>query len=687
MSGIRAMTAVRLPDRLPSPDRAAAMIGVDTGGTFTDLIRYGEDGVMRMIKIPSTPTDPAQSFLEGIREISEELANEDIVHGCTVGVNAILERRGARTALVTTAGFADVIEIGRQTRPTLYDLHVRRPTPLVPRDLRFQVDERVSSEGVVLRAPSDADLEAIADEIARSGAESVAVVLLFSFLRPEQEGRVLETLRQRLPEETQISVSSEILPEFREYERTSTTVMNAYIAPVMQTYLGAIDESIPNPVRIMSSSGGSMTISQARRLPVHTLLSGPAGGVVGAFEVARAAGIDRIMTLDMGGTSTDVSLCEGEIQRTSEGAIGGLPVRVPMVDIHTVGAGGGSLASFDAGGALAVGPQSAGSVPGPAAYGRGGGATVTDANITLGRLPADRPLAGRLQLDGNAARDAFQSIGETHAMGAEDLAGGVVRVANANMKRALRVVSLERGHDPRDFTLVAFGGAGPLHACELADGLGMTRVLVPRYPGVLSALGMLMADVTRDYARTVLLSTGDSSPDSLSQLLADMETAARLDLQAADLSDSSAVFTAWADMRYVGQGYELSIPFDAADGLSLPDRFHAMHQRRFDHSHAGWPTEIVTLRLRATISVPKPETRVESDDGPDSSHALLGMTRIMLDTGEAMAPVINREALRPGNEISGPAVLTQTDATTWLPPEWGARVDGRLNLIVERIGS
>ena len=549
------------------------MIGVDTGGTFTDLIRYGDDGAMRMIKIPSTPANPAQSFLDGIREISEDSPGEDIVHGCTVGVNAVLERRGARTALVTTTGFADVIEIGRQTRPALYDLHVRRPMPLVPRELRFQVDERVSSEGVVLRAPNEADLEAIADEIANAGVESVAVVLLFSFLRPEQEARVLEALRRRLPAGTQLSVSSEILPEFREYERTATTVLNAYIAPVMQTYLGTINESTPNPVRIMSSAGGSMTIGQARRLPVHTLLSGPAGGVVGAFEVARAAGFDRIMTLDMGGTSTDVSLCKGEIQRTSEGVIGGFPVRVPMVDIHTVGAGGGSLASIDDGGALAVGPQSAGSSPGPAAYGQGGGATVTDANIVLGRLPEDRPLAGRLQLDGNAARIALHAIGLTQDMSAEQLARGVIRVANANMERALRVVSLERGHDPRDFTLVAFGGAGPLHACELADGLGMKRVLVPRYPGVLSALGMLMADVTRDYARTVLLNGADASVESLSQLLADMETASRLDLQSKDSPDSDVAFTAWADMRYVGQGYELSIPFEAADGLSLPYRF------------------------------------------------------------------------------------------------------------------
>ena len=458
------------------------MIGIDTGGTFTDLIHVGADGSVRMIKAPSTPADPAQSFLRGIAELRDGVIDADIVHGCTVGTNAVLELRGARTALVTTRGMADVIEIGRQARNELYSLNVSRPTPLVPRELRFEVDERVTAEGDVLRAPGDAELDALAEAIIATDAKSVAITLLFSFLRPEHERRVAETLRRRLPANIPISLSSDVAPEFREFERTTTTVLNAYVSPVMRSYLSRIDEAVPSAVRIMSSTGGSMTIDQARDFPVQTLLSGPAGGVVGAFEVARAAGFDRIITLDMGGTSTDVSLCDGEIQRTSEGSIGGYPIRVPIVDIHTVGAGGGSLAAVDAGGALAVGPQSAGADPGPAAYGRGGGPTVTDANIVLGRLPADRPLAGRLSLDGGAARSALSGIGQLLSITPEQAALGIARVANANMEQALRVVSLERGHDPRDFTLVAFGGAGPLHACELADGLGIRSVLIPRLP-------------------------------------------------------------------------------------------------------------------------------------------------------------------------------------------------------------
>ena len=448
-----------------------------------------------------------------------ETVDADIVHGCTVGTNAVLELRGARTALVTTRGMADVIEIGRQARNELYSLNVSRPTPLVPRELRFEVDERVTAEGDVLRAPGDAELDELAEAILAAGVDSVAVVLLFSFLRPEHEQTVRGALRRWLPADISISLSSDVVPEFREFERTTTTVLNAYVSPVMRAYLSRIDEAVPSAVRIMSSTGGSMTIDQARDFPVQTLLSGPAGGVVGAFEVARAAGFDRIITLDMGGTSTDVSLCDGEIQRTSEGSIGGYPIRVPIVDIHTVGAGGGSLAAVDAGGALAVGPQSAGADPGPAAYGRGGGPTVTDANIVLGRLPADRPLAGRLSLDGGAARSALSGIGQLLSITPEQAALGIARVANANMEQALRVVSLERGHDPRDFTLVAFGGAGPLHTCELAEGLGIRTVLIPRLPGALSAWGMLNVDITRDYSRTVMLDTADTPESELDRLL------------------------------------------------------------------------------------------------------------------------------------------------------------------------
>ena len=662
------------------------MIGIDTGGTFTDLIHVDADGAVRMIKAPSTPADPAQSFLRGVREISDGATVDDIVHGCTVGTNAVLELRGARTALITTRGMADVIEIGRQARNELYSLNVSRPVPLVPRELRFEVDERVTAEGDVLRAPDDGELDALAEAIIATDAESVAITLLFSFLRPEHERRVAETLRRRLLTNIPISLSSDVAPEFREFERTTTTALNAYVSPVMRSYLSRINEAVPSAVRIMSSTGGSMTIEQARDFPVQTLLSGPAGGVVGAFKVAQAAGFDRIITLDMGGTSTDVSLCDAEIQRTSEGSIGGYPIRVPIVDIHTVGAGGGSLAAVDAGGALTVGPQSAGADPGPAAYGRGGGPTVTDANIVLGRLPADRPLAGRLSLDGGASLAALVGIAEQLDITPEQAALGIARVANANMEQALRVVSLERGHDPRDFTLVAFGGAGPLHACELAEGLGIRTVLIPRLPGALSAWGMLNVDITRDYSRTVMRDLSDTAEPELAPLLAEIEQDAQVDLEAAGLSAIPAIFSASADIRYRGQGYELAIPLESDDGQTLEDRFHVAHQRRFDHSHSDWATELVTLRLRATIPVPRPQLpAAESGGGPDAAHALLGNTTLITDTGEAEAPLYDREALLPNNRINGPAVLAQTDSTTFLPPNWAARVDSHLNLILERV--
>lgn len=662
------------------------MIGIDTGGTFTDVIRVDDDGSIQLIKIPSTPADPAQSFLDGVREIGGDGDHGDeVVHGSTVGTNAVLERRGARTAAITTRGMADVIEIGRQARNDLYSLRVTRPVPLVSRELRFEIDERVTAEGEILKAPSEVELGALSELVAASGAETVAVALLFSFLRPEHEQAVREALRRRLPANFPISLSTEVVPEFREFERTSTTVLNAYVAPVMQSYLSRIDETVESTVRIMSSNGGSMTIGQASSFPVETLLSGPAGGVVGAFEVARAAGFDRIITLDMGGTSTDVSLCDGEVQRTSEGSIGGYPLRVPIVDIHTVGAGGGSLASVDTGGALTVGPESAGADPGPAAYGRGGGPTVTDANIVLGRLPADRPLAGRMSLDGNAALAALTGVAQELGITLQQAAAGVVQIANANMEQALRVVSLERGHDPRDFTLVAFGGAGPLHACELADGLGIGSVLIPRLPGALSAWGMLSVDVTRDYSRTAMRDLSDTSEEEIARLLGDIEQDVRGDLEAVGLSSDQAIFSASADIRYQGQGYELSIPLDTPDGLPLEERFHAAHLRRFDHSHPDWPTEVVTLRLRAAIPTRRPEVEVaDADGGPDASHALLGETTLMADAGEIAAPLYDRDALLVGNLITGPVVLTQTDCTTFVPPGWAGRVDEHLNLILER---
>jgi N-methylhydantoinase A len=655
------------------------VLGVDIGGTFTDFVWARGDGTLVIGKVPSSPQDPSRSFLQGLVELGVP-ADEEIVHGCTVATNAVLERKGARTALVTTQGFADVIEIGRQTRPQLYALHVRRPEPLVPRDLRFEVVERVTAEGVVFIPLDEAVLEQVAKRLEASGAESVAVSLLFSFLHPEHERRVREAIVQAGGPRW-VSLSSEVLPEFREYERTSTTVLNAYVAPVMARYLERLTAELPNPVRIMASSGGSLTVPQAKALPVQTLLSGPAGGVVGAFAVAQAAGFDQVITFDMGGTSTDVSLCPGRIQQAAEAVIEGFPVRVPMADIQTVGAGGGSIAYLDPGGALAVGPESAGADPGPAAYGVGVRPTVTDANIVLGHLPAALPLAGRIALDAEAARCTLASL---NAIGGDVQAAaqGIVRIANANMERALRSVSVERGHDPRDFTLVAFGGAGPLHACELAEAVGIPRVLVPRYPGVLSALGMVLADVVRDYAHTAMLDGADATAERLEELFKPLEEQARADLQEAGFRGGDIMLLRSADLRYRGQGYEITTPL-RDDGLSLFERFHRLHQQRYGHSHPERPVEVVTLRLRAVGRVPSPKLDEADEEGPDASNAVADHTELAEPDGTVRAPLYARERLRPGNRFHGPAVVTQTDATTYVPRGWTARVDRWFNLILE----
>lgn len=659
------------------------MLGVDIGGTFTDFVWARGDGSLMVLKVPSTPEAPANSFLQGITEFGVPPA-EDIVHGCTVATNAVLEGKGARTALVTTEGFADIIEIGRQTRTSLYDLQVSRPTPLVPRELRFQVSERVSAEGDVLRPLETADATALAQRLKETGVEAVAVSLLFSFLYPAHEEAIAQAIRDIDGGPQWVSLSSRVLPEFREYERTSTTVLNAYVAPIMARYLGDLAGSVPNPVRIMASSGGSLTVSQTIEFPAQTLLSGPAGGVVGAFTVAQAAGFDHVITLDMGGTSTDVSLCPGEVQQTTDSNIEGYPVRVPMVDIQTVGAGGGSIAYRDPGGALAVGPESAGADPGPAAYGVGSQPTVTDANVLLGRLPGGIALAGRLALNAEAAERALENLGVTLEMDSQTTAQGVVRIANSNMERALRRVSVERGHDPRDFTLVAFGGAGPLHACELAEASGIPRVLIPRHPGVLSALGMLLADVVRDYAHTTMMNGSDATSERLSELFKPLKEQASHDLREAGFETEETTLVSAVDLRYRGQGYEITVLLDADDGLDLLSRFHVLHQQRYGHSHEDRPVELTTLRLKAIGHVPQPELeKADEEEDVDASAARTGRVDLHGTRGLSSAPLYTRGLLRPGNQFEGPAIVTQLDATTYVPEGWGVRVDGYFNLLLE----
>src|SRR5579864_1992745 len=483
-------------------------IAIDTGGTFTDCI-YWRDGGIRVLKVFSTPHNPGEGVLQALRQIAPD-PGASVRHGTTVGTNALLERKGARAAFVTTAGFEDIIAIGRQARPRLYDWFASPARPLVIEDLRFGVAERTLFDGTQLHRPDPENLARLVEKVREAKAESVAVSLLFSFANPENERLVAAALSSLgVP----VSVSSEILPEFREYERGSTIVVNAYLAPKMSTYLNHLSSSLHSvcphaKLHVMQSSGGIVSASVASEEPVRTILSGPAGGVVGACAVARLAKLDRIITFDMGGTSTDVALVESTngagLRITNEAKITGVPVAVPTLDIYTVGAGGGSLASFDAGGALRVGPESAGADPGPICYGRGARPTVTDANLILGRLDPDFFLGGEVTLDEQRARDVFEDA-KGRLESVEVFADGIIRVAEATMEKALRMISVERGHDPREFTLVSFGGAGPLHACALARSLRIPRVMIPCFPGALSALGIFMADVVREYSKTVML--------------------------------------------------------------------------------------------------------------------------------------------------------------------------------------
>ena len=495
-------------------------VAIDTGGTFTDCV-YLAGGELRVLKVFSTPANPAQAVLDGLARIGAGKPL-DVRHGTTVGTNTMLERTGARVAFVTTAGFEDTIAIGRQTRSKLYDWFVPLPVCLVTRTLRFGVPERVSAEGEILRSPTEEELNILVNQVRGSGAEAIAISLLFSFANPETEQRVEEALScLGLP----ISASHRILPEFREYERASTTVVNAYLAPRMQSYLLSLEQSVTTQhaggrVDVMQSSGGILSARRAAPEPVRTVLSGPAGGVIGACRVAHWAGFERIIGFDMGGTSTDVFLADaGSAPLTRESIVAGVPVSMPMLDIHTAGAGGGSIARFDAGGMLRVGPESAGAEPGPICFGRGTLPTVTDANLLLGRLDQSSFLGGGVHLDRQRAEQIMDEQ-KGPLPTAEEFAAGILRVVETQMEKAIRVISIERGHDPRQFTLVAFGGGGPLHACALARALRIPTVLVPAMPGALSAVGILLADAVRDYSRTVMLpgNATESIEDNFAEL-------------------------------------------------------------------------------------------------------------------------------------------------------------------------
>jgi N-methylhydantoinase A len=653
-----------------------------------------EGGRIRVLKVFSTPDDPSRA----IAEVLEKAGRRDsltLLHGTTVGTNTLLQRKGARVALVTTAGFEDVIEIGRQARPKLYDFFFDRIQPLVPADLRFGVDERTGSDGEILREPSQTDLRDLKDSVLQKKPGAIAVSLLFAFANPKNETLVATALQDLgVP----LSVSHQILPEFREYERTSAVVVNAYLQPVMQRYLESLEaraqtwsglkRGAGSRVFVMHSRGGITALRSAARAPVRAVLSGPAGGVVGAVAMARRSGCERIISFDMGGTSTDVALVDREAHAGGQTEIAGLPVAVPMLDIHTVGAGGGSIARFDAAGALRVGPESAGADPGPICYGRGTLPTVTDANLILGRLQADRFLGGVFTLDLERTRRIVSAWLKKQGckLSLERFAAGVIRVVNATMEKAIRVVSIERGYDPRDFVLVAFGGAGGLHACELAAALDIPRVIVPALPGALSAFGILVSDVVKDYSRTVLWRVLNELPvKQLDQAFSVLGRKADKDFRTEGWGGAVQSRLS-VDVRYRGQGYELNVPYTSG----LMTAFRREHERRYGYNYPAREIELVTLRLRAIVKSPQSglgTAQLKTTILDRASRAKRGFdlerASVFFEGETTTAPIYNRDSLQAGKKYSGPAVVAEYSATTVVAPGALFWLDRTRNLLIQ----
>ncbi|RJP14522.1 MAG: hydantoinase/oxoprolinase family protein [Candidatus Abyssobacteria bacterium SURF_5] len=656
------------------------VVGIDTGGTFTDLV-LAEGGTLKTKKVPSTPRDPAEALLTGLRLLCEEdggAALFTLTHGSTVATNSLLERKGATVALITTAGFEDVLLIGRQQRPSLYDLNVEKPAPLIRRENIFGVRERILHDGTVESRPDEREIQEIAQRIMANRCDSIAVCFLHAYRNFENEEFVERRLENlKIP----ICSSHRVLPEYREYERISTTSVNAFVAPKMDVYIRHIEENISTSsrLRIMQSNGGAISASRARAEAVQTILSGPAAGVVGAFEAARAAGFDKVITFDMGGTSTDVSLCDKRISTRTSSNISGVPIATPVVDIHTVGAGGGSIAWLDSAGSLRVGPKSAGAEPGPVCYGVGSELTVTDANLFLGRMAAERFLGGEMSLDLDRVQYHMLKFSNDLGMSAEQAAEGVLAVANATMERAIRVISVERGHDPRHFTLIAFGGAGPMHACSLACALGIPQIIIPHNAGVLSALGLLMADVKKDLSQTVLIRAEQVDIPRLNQLFAPLEKEAQEIMAGEGFAPNQFRLDGFLDMRYAGQAYEVTVPV-AEDFVAI---FHQEHFRLYGHSDASRAVELVNIRLTASgIVEPPPFIRGEETD-IIAEAAFLGDRQAVFASGVSATPVYDRAELRPGNQLAGPAIVAEAHATTVITPGFTARMDVLGNILIK----
>jgi len=660
-------------------------IGIDIGGTFTDFVIFNPvNGKIETFKLLSTPQDPSLVVVNGLERIFEKYGRKAVViHGSTVATNALLERKGASCALITTRGFGDVLQIGRQNRPSLYDLFADPAPPLVPSRLRLEVDERIDSLGKTLKKLDPNQVEDLIPVLTASNIKSVAVCFLFSFLQPEHEILVTEKLRAA---GFLVSASNEILPEYREYERLSTTVVNAYVSPVMEHYLSHLEEKValtaPDvSLQVMQSNGGIIQPSEARRFGVRCILSGPAGGLVASQVIASLASPHeklQVITFDMGGTSTDVSLIDGVPQITTEAVISGNPIHIPILDIHTIGAGGGSVAHLDAGGALSVGPESAGADPGPACYGKGDLPTVTDANLVLGRLSAEHFLGGQIRLDETRATEVIDRLASELGISLSHAALGVVQVANAHMERALRLITVERGHDPRGFSLLSFGGAGGLHAADLARGLGIPQVLIPPLASTFSAFGMLAADVVKDYTHTIML-PGDTLVVELERLMQLLAERGQKEVHSEGIPLENIHLEPFLDMRYAGQSYELITPFNA-DFIS---EFHKLHQRVYGYAHLEAPVEIVNLRLRAVGKVTAPPMLASPLHTPHSDHARLAIRPVVFAEGIYQVPMYLAESLLPGNRLKGPALVVRSDTTILLGLTDTAFVDAFENILIQ----
>jgi len=659
--------------------RNIVRIGVDTGGTFTDFV-IAYQGKLHIKKIPSTPADPSSSIVKGISRYLKKHNSFYLVHGTTAATNSLLEKSGDPIALITTQGFEDIIFIGRQTREHLYSLKDETRIPLLPRSHCIGINERTSASGKIFKKISKDEIKKAIELLKKTRAKAVAVCFLNSYSRADNEKKIHKALSK---EGYLVSRSSEILPEYREYERTVITAVNAYLMPVVSRYLMNLERRLKDVhLRIMQSNEGHISPDIAKKEPIRTALSGPAGGVVAAYYVGKSAGYRKIVTFDMGGTSSDVSLIDGKIQRKSENKIGEFPIRLPIIDINTVGAGGGSIAYVDKGGSLRVGPKSAGADPGPACYGKGKSPTVTDANLVLGRLSPEHFLGGKMKIFPERSYAAINDLGKKINKTVPETAAGIVKIANSNMSKAIRVISIEKGIDVRNFALFSFGGAGGMHAAEIALGLQIPLVIIPKNAGVLSSLGLLLADSTKDYSKSALkILKINSMAGDLKKEFKLLEEKAVADMKKEGFSEQNTVLERFLDLRYYGQSFEITVPYQ--DDFKVVHRFHESHKRLYSYSHPERPVEIVNMRLKATGKTEKIRLKKTKKETTNTEKALVKKQKIYYQGKYEFSSVYDRSLLRPVNKIFGPALIVDLESTTFIPPEFCANIDEYLNIIMK----